>query len=39
MAHVGCDALSRARFEDENPAGNHIPAALDRVISAGMTVE
>jgi outer membrane receptor protein involved in Fe transport len=32
-------ALSRARFRDENPTGNYIPGALDRVISAGATVE
>jgi outer membrane receptor protein involved in Fe transport len=29
-------ALSRARFRDDDPAGNHIPGALDRVISAGL---
>jgi outer membrane receptor protein involved in Fe transport len=32
-------AFSRARFKDDNPAGNYIPGALDRVISAGVTVE
>jgi hypothetical protein len=32
-------ALSRARFRDDDPAGNYIPGALDRVISAGLTVE
>jgi hypothetical protein len=32
-------ALTRARFRDDDPAGNDIPGALDRVISAGLTVE
>jgi hypothetical protein len=32
-------ALSHARFGDRDPAGDYIPGALDRVISAGMTVE
>lgn len=32
-------ALSRARFQDDDPAGHYIPGALDRVISAGLTVE
>jgi hypothetical protein len=32
-------ALSRARFADNDPAGNYIPGALDRVISAGLTAE
>jgi hypothetical protein len=32
-------AFSRARFRDDDPAGNYIPGALDRVISAGLTVE
>jgi hypothetical protein len=32
-------ALSRARFRDEDPAGDYIPGALGRVISAGLTVE
>jgi hypothetical protein len=32
-------ALSGARFRDDDPAGNHIPGALDRVISAGLTSE
>jgi len=32
-------ALSRARFRDDDPAGNDIPGALDRVISAGLTAE
>ena len=32
-------ALSRARFRNDDPAGNHIPGALDRVISAGITFE
>lgn len=32
-------AVSRARFTDDDPAGNLIPGALDRVISGGLTVE
>jgi len=32
-------ALSRARFTDADPAGTYIPGALDRVISAGATIE
>jgi outer membrane receptor protein involved in Fe transport len=32
-------ALSRARFRNDDSAGTHIPGALDRVISAGLTVE
>jgi outer membrane receptor protein involved in Fe transport len=32
-------SFSRARFTDDDPAGQSIPGALDRVISAGMTVE
>ncbi len=32
-------AFSRARFRDEDPAGRHVPGALDRVITAGITVE
>jgi hypothetical protein len=32
-------ALSRARFSDDDPVGRNIPGALDRVISAGITVE
>jgi hypothetical protein len=31
-------SVSRARFTDEDPAGNAIPGALDRVISAGVTL-
>ena len=31
-------SFSRARFADDDPAGNVIPGALDRVISAGVTV-
>jgi hypothetical protein len=31
-------AISRARFRDDDLAGNYIPGALDRVISAGVTV-
>jgi len=32
-------AFSRARFADDDPAGRHVPGALDRVISGGLTVE
>ena len=32
-------AFTRARFRDDDPAGEYIPGALDRVISAGVTVE
>jgi hypothetical protein len=32
-------AFSRARFADDDPVGRNIPGALDRVISAGITVE
>jgi hypothetical protein len=32
-------AFSRARFRDSDPAGPYIPGALDRVISAGLTIE
>ena len=32
-------AFTRARFRDGNPAGTRIPGALDRVISAGVTIE
>jgi outer membrane receptor protein involved in Fe transport len=32
-------SFSRARFTDEDPAGDAIPGALDRVISGGVTIE
>ena len=32
-------SFSRAEFTDDDPAGNHIPGALDRVISGALTVE
>ena len=32
-------AWTHAQFTDDDPAGNHVPGALDRVISAGLTVE
>jgi hypothetical protein len=32
-------AFTTARFTDDDPAGDRIPGALDRVISAGVTVE
>lgn len=32
-------AFSRARFVDDDPAGDNIPGALDRVISGGLTFE
>jgi hypothetical protein len=31
-------SFSRARFADDGPAGDYIPGALDRVVSAGVTV-
>jgi hypothetical protein len=31
-------SFSRAKFTDDDPAGNRIPGALDRVISAGFAV-
>ena len=31
-------ALSRARFSDEDPAGNRVPGAIDRVASLGVAV-
>jgi hypothetical protein len=32
-------AFTRARFTDDDPAGWRVPGALDRVISAGVTIE
>ena len=32
-------SFSRATFVDDDPAGDNIPGALDRVVSAGITVE
>ncbi|MFT3735582.1 MAG: TonB-dependent receptor [Rhodocyclaceae bacterium] len=32
-------SVSKARFSDEAPEGNHIPGAIERVISAGISVE
>jgi len=32
-------SFSRARFTDEDPAGDRIPGALDRVVSGGVTIE
>ena len=32
-------AWTNARFTNDDPVGDHIPGALDRVISAGVTVE
>jgi hypothetical protein len=32
-------AFTRARFTDDDPVGPRIPGALDRVISAGVTIE
>src|SRR5207342_2751608 len=32
-------AFTRARFRNDDPAGPYIPGALDRVISAGATLE
>ncbi|HQZ37669.1 MAG TPA: TonB-dependent receptor [Vicinamibacterales bacterium] len=31
-------SMSQAHFTDDDPAGDHIPGAVDRVISAGATV-
>jgi hypothetical protein len=32
-------SFSRARFTDDDPAGDSIPGALDRVVSGGITIE
>ena len=32
-------SFSRARFTDDDPWADHIPGALDRVISGGIAVE
>lgn len=32
-------ALSRARFRDEDPAGDRIPGAIERAVAAGVSVE
>ena len=32
-------ALSRARFRDDDPAGDHIPGSVEQVIAAGVAVE
>jgi len=32
-------AVSRARFADDDPAGNFIPGSIDKVASVGATVE
>ena len=32
-------SFSRARFRDDDPVGNRIPGALDRVVSGGVTAE
>jgi hypothetical protein len=32
-------AFTRARFVDDDPSGTRIPGALDRVVSAGVTIE
>ncbi len=32
-------ALSRARFRDEDPAGDQIPGAIERTLAAGVSVE
>ena len=32
-------SLSRARFTDDDPAGDHIPGAVETVVSAGATVD
>jgi hypothetical protein len=35
----GDAAVSRARFTDDDPAGPHIPGAVETVVSAGATVD
>jgi outer membrane receptor protein involved in Fe transport len=32
-------SFSRAKFTDDDPGGNHIPGALDRVVSGAVTAE
>jgi outer membrane receptor protein involved in Fe transport len=32
-------SVSRARFTDEDPAGNHIPGSIEKVASFGVTVD
>jgi outer membrane receptor protein involved in Fe transport len=32
-------SLARARFRDNDPAGNHVPGSLEHVASLGLTVE
>jgi hypothetical protein len=32
-------SFSRARFSDDDPAGDSIPGSLDRVVSGGITIE
>jgi outer membrane receptor protein involved in Fe transport len=32
-------SLSRARFRDDDPAGNRIPGAIERVVSVGMGID
>jgi hypothetical protein len=39
MTIDGDVSFSRARFADHDPVGDSIPGALDRVVSAGVTVE
>jgi outer membrane receptor protein involved in Fe transport len=39
MVFDGIFAFSRARFTEFDPAGQHIPGAPDKVISAGVTLE
>ena len=31
-------AASRARFTESDPAGNHVPGAVDRVVAAGLSL-
>jgi outer membrane receptor protein involved in Fe transport len=31
-------AASRARFTEDDPAGNHVPGAVDRVVAAGLSL-
>src|SRR6185503_18581361 len=39
MTLDGDISFSRARFTGRHPAGDHVPGALDRVVSTGLSVE
>ncbi|MGH8532029.1 MAG: hypothetical protein ACREV1_04680 [Gammaproteobacteria bacterium] len=32
-------SFSKARFKDDDPAGDHIPGAIETVIAAGVTID